>query len=313
MRDCSCRIQGNVCAVAMLAIVLSSLAAVADDQAKSASKCTGKKVQVSVSAQAAHAATSQWAIPEYWVLTMPQYEKAIGLTVEQKTELKKIGKQYREAVQAAYANLREAKPEQRAELVKDAQAKAAEAGTKVKEEVKKVLTDEQVAKCEELQFRVQAGGLLRSPQVQEKLELTEEQQDELEKVFAKHKEFVQKRAERQRKLQQAANEKALEVLTEEQLEKAKEALLKTYGAMMLRHPSRAGSPIELTEEQRERIDEIFASVVEKGQAWGAKARNAHRKATDKAIEILTPEQIEKLKDIRQNWGTKRDQGAQSTS
>jgi hypothetical protein len=51
-------------------------------------------------------------------------------------------------------------------------------------------------------------------------------------------------------------------------------------------------------------------MVEKGQAWGGKARDADRKATDKAPELLTPEQIEKLKGIRQNWGKQHAQGTQ---
>jgi len=411
VRKFVCRIQGAGCVVAMLATVLAA-AAIAAEESKPAGKCCGKGVRATVSAQAGgaparqgfRAAAAQWSIPDYWVLRMPQHEDAIELSDEQKAKLKKIGEDYRDAVQAAYAKMREAKPDQRAELAKAAQAKAAEARTKAKEKVERVLTKEQLAKCEELQFRVQAGGLLRSPQVQEKLELTEKQQERLENIFAKHKELVQKRAERQRKLQQAANEKALKVLTEEQieklkqkqletmshhtyllsashgpkelgltekqqsrikeigeqwqknmrelwqglkdieaaeraekmkdiraktdemtakmretirgvltaeqLEKAKEALFKAYGAMMVRYQTKAGGAIELTDEQREKIDAIFAGVVEKGQGWGAKAQNVYRKATDKALDVLAPEQIEKLKEIRQNWGKQRPQDSQ---
>ncbi len=404
MKRSMCRVCGVVCVVAAFA-VLSGLpigagAAESDGPPVATPAQAMLRVQVGGQGGAAYfAAQTPWMLPGYWALNMPQYADQIGLSDEQKAELKKISDDHREAVQAAYAGLREAKPEDRAKVAAEAQEKAAAAQRKTEQRIKEVLTEEQIAACEALQLRAWAGGMLRSPQVQEQLGLTERQEKRLEQIFARHRELTEKVAVRQRELQQAANESALMVLTEEQietlkqkqletmshhtyllspqygakeldltedqqakikeigrrwqeetralwegmkdmaaeqraermnevrekteeasakmreairgvltaeqLEKAKEALFRTYGTMTLRFQSQVPALVELTDAQREKIDAAYARATEAGQKIGARARDAYQRAGDRAFEVLTPEQVEKLKELRATWGKPR--------
>ncbi len=414
MRSSFYRGMGAACVAAGLTILVAMLSPARADEPAGECRAKGQRVVVRVQAGSPSAETrvevgdakTRWMIPDFWVLRMPQYEEAIGLSDEQKAKLQAISEDYRETMQAAYAGMREAKPEDRARLAAKAQEKVAAARKKSAERVKEVLTDEQLAKCEAIQLRVWAAGMLRSDRVREQLDLTEQQQKRLEQVFAKHRERTQRVAARQRELRQEANAEAIEVLTEEQvetlkqkqlerlshhtyllspqhggkelgltedqqtkikeigerwqeqmgelwqgvkeidaeqraeamkqvrekteeatakmraairdvlsaeqLEKAKEALFRSYGAVSLRYHARMPALVELTDKQREKIDAAYARVTEAGRKIGVRASRAYQKAGKQAVDLLTPEQIEKLKELRATWGKQSGQLQQKT-
>jgi len=163
-------------------------------------------------------------VPGYWILGQEDVQKEIGLTDEQKEKLQAIGKNYYEQMRQGYQRYsavkwQELSDEQRKQKIEEMRKKAAEAQKKRQKtmeaftkQVEGVLTKEQLAAVKEIEFQRRAGYMLRNPRVLEAIGANEKQQARLEKNR-------KRLSDKMRELQRKAADKALDVLTPEQMEK----------------------------------------------------------------------------------------------
>lgn len=141
------------------------------------------------------------------------------------------------------------------------------------------------------------AGLLVNPQVQQELNLTDEQKDQLQKVGETVMEDVRK----------AMEKKVAEILTPEQLKRVKQIELQQRGVMVLADPEVAAE-LGLTEDQKSQLNQIqedarkqMREAWQSGQGGGGnmwqKIQEMRRENEKKAMEVLTPEQKTKLAEM----------------
>lgn len=165
-----------------------------------------------------------YSVPGYWMLAQDHVQKEIGLTDEQKVKLKEISDKYREQVRQGYTRQKavdwqKLSDEERKQKVEEMRARSTKLQAKrqkmidtLKKQVEKVLTEKQIAALKQIGFEQRAGYMLRNSRVLEALDVSEKQKSRLEKNAEQFR-------AKMRELQKKSAEKALGVLTEEQLEK----------------------------------------------------------------------------------------------
>lgn len=163
------------------------------------------------------------ALPGYYQLSNPDTQKELELLPEQIEKLKAIAEEYRKK-QAELAKSNQGNwwkdwqkmtPEERKAKSTEYREKYAKLHKETAAEVEKVLLPHQIERLKELQFNARIGYFLRNPQALERVGISAEQKDKLDKIR-------DRLAEEYAKLQKKALDDALEVLTPEQLEKLKE-------------------------------------------------------------------------------------------
>jgi len=180
--------------------------------------------QAGVAGGVAAYSPSYLMVPGYWILSREEVQKEIGLSDEQKEKLEAIGKKYYEQMRQDYQRQpaikwqelseveRKKKTEEMRKRASEAAKKRQETLDSFKEQVEKVLSAEQLSALKEIEFRQRASSMLRNPQVLEAIGASKKQKTRLENN-------QQQLNTKMRELQRKAGERALGVLTDEQLEK----------------------------------------------------------------------------------------------
>jgi len=178
-------------------------------------------------------------VPGYWILGQESVQDEIGLSDEQKEKLQAIGKKYYEQVRQGYqrqtaVKWQELSEEERKQKLEEMRKRAAEAQKKRQEitdsltkQVEEVLTAEQLSALKDIEFRQRAGYMLRNSRVLEAIGASKRQQARLEKNR-------QQLNAKMRELQRKAGEKALEILTPEQIEKLRKLHQEGYRSVWQR-------------------------------------------------------------------------------
>ncbi len=159
--------------------------------------------------------------PPYWGLSRPDIQKELELLPEQIEKLKELSKRYWEQQQEVYkgVNWGTMTPEERTAKWKEVSERMKQQQEETRKEVEKILMPAQLATLRDIQFRQYVSGYLWSPQIAEKIGLTEDQKTQLNKLLQEYQ-------EKQMHLMRELVEKQLNVLTPEQKEKLKEEVQK---------------------------------------------------------------------------------------
>lgn len=146
-------------------------------------------------------------------------------------------------------------------------------------------------------------GLLRSPQVQQELKLTDQQRQQLEQLGEQWREKVRglrdlPPEERRQKVQgmRAEVEKQLsQILNEQQMKRLKQIALQVEGYAALERPEIADQ-VGLTKEQRQKIRDILRQAAEKRREAFQQGRSDRQAAFQRMREIRqwVDGEIEKL-------------------
>jgi hypothetical protein len=146
------------------------------------------------------------AVPGYWVLGMEGVQTEIGLTDQQKQRLKAISDQYQAAMRKNWEGLQGLSQEEQQKKMEGQARLQVQAARK---QVEAALTPEQLKTVQKMMFQLQAAGMLATPQVQEKLGLSEVQQQQLGRVY-------QQMQDKMQRLQREMAAQVVDVLTPEQ-------------------------------------------------------------------------------------------------
>ena len=160
-----------------------------------------------------------FGVPGYEMLQTDSVEKELGLTDEQKDKLKELRQKTVEARRSEpridFAKLRDADPEERQKAMKELTDRAAKRTEEAKKQLAEILTPKQLEQLKDMAFRQWASFRLYMPQLLQGIELTDDQNQQLQTI----------REELQNKMTQLQREnleKALGVLTPDQVKKLKE-------------------------------------------------------------------------------------------
>lgn len=160
--------------------------------------------------QAAQEAQSPFPnIPNYYLLGMEQIQKGLNLTQEQKDQIAQLSQGYNQQSQQELQALSELAPEERQQKLVEAQQRAVKRIETLRQNLEGVLTDKQREELDQISFQMAVPTALNNPQVIERLQISEKQQEQLQQV----------RLETQEKLwnlEQDMAKDSLQVLTPEQ-------------------------------------------------------------------------------------------------
>ena len=154
------------------------------------------------------------ALPGYYMLRMEHVQKELELLPDQIEKLKELGKQYYEqmrADQGMWKNWRDMTPEQRTVKTAEMREKYKQRAEELRKNIEKVLLPHQIRTLKKINFRAAGPSALASARTLEKLKVTEEQKQQLQKIR-------QEMIEEYRQLQKKAFERSLKILTPEQRE-----------------------------------------------------------------------------------------------
>jgi Spy/CpxP family protein refolding chaperone len=171
-----------------------------------------------------------FGIPGYEMLPRGSVEKELGLSDEQKDKLKdlrqKIAEARRNEPQFDFARLRSDDADERDKALKELNEAATKRADEAKTQLAEILTPKQVDQLKEIAFRQWASARLALPQSIQQVDLTDDQNKQLQTI----RDDLQSKMVQ---LQRENFEKALAVLTPEQLKKLKEQFEKQpAGAFM---------------------------------------------------------------------------------
>ncbi len=156
------------------------------------------------------------------------------------------------------------------------------------------LTEEQVQKLKEISKGLQQTGFKQQPRV-DWAKLTEEQRkkktEEYRKEYDKWAAVYKKRAEE-------AREQADAVLTPEQKAKLQVVELRMFAAPMVLNGYQA-EKLNLTAQQKEQLSEAKDKLQKRMAELQQQMQKAQAEANRAALKVLTPEQLEQLKKLRQ--------------
>lgn len=169
-------------------------------------------------------------------------------------------------------------------------------------------------------------SMLASPQHVERVGITDEQKTQLEQISAAYQEGlreirvdfrevpVEQRREKIHEIQQNSREaaqdayrQARDVLTPEQIEQLKDIQMRSSGWVFLQS-DRYHAQLGITAEQKEKLAAVLADMRQSYAAIQEEMRKTREESFERALEILDPEQIEKLKDLgigQQFWWQSR--------
>src|SRR5262249_1518073 len=114
------------------------------------------------------------------LLLLPEVQKELKLTADQKSKLTAQQQKMRLAMQQAMQQygprLQNATPEERQQIFAEVQKAMADAQAQQAKEVSAILTDDQQKRLKQIQWQQQGNMALTDPEVAAALKLTEEQQ-----------------------------------------------------------------------------------------------------------------------------------------
>ncbi len=158
-------------------------------------------------------------------------------------------------------------------------------------------------------------SMLASPQHVEQVGLTDDQKAKLGDISAAYRESLrgirvdfrevpaEERQEKIREIQNKSREaaknayqQARDLLTPEQIDQLKNIQLRSSGWVFLQS-DRYHEQLGITAEQKEKLTSVIADMQQSYAAIQEEMRKTREESFERALEILDPEQIEKLKDL----------------
>lgn len=162
-------------------------------------------------------APNRLVVPGYWALGQENIQKEVGLTDDQKQKLTDISDRYQATLQRGLEQLRELPQQEQQSRMAELRERAKELAQVARTKVESVLTPQQVAALQKIDFRMRAPALLTNPRSHEQLGLSEEQRQRLRKIFDEAQEKLQK-------LQRETADQALGLLSPDQVDKLRQQL-----------------------------------------------------------------------------------------
>ena len=121
------------------------------------------------------------------LLAIPEVQKELNLTDDQKATIKTEGDSIREEIRKVFADfdpaaMADMSDEERTKKRDEIRKKMEGVTTKVEEKMKTILDAKQLERLNELRLQVEGGNALLRPEVIKKLTITDEQQEKLKKI-----------------------------------------------------------------------------------------------------------------------------------
>jgi hypothetical protein len=160
-------------------------------------------------ASAAPAAGRFLAIPGLSPLSMGGVQREIGLTSDQKRQLKAISDRYAAAVGQLGTTFERLEPEEKQKQGKEFSERAAAAARSARHMAETVLSPQQLRAVKKIAFELSATLALTDPKTQEKLGLSANQCERLNQVF-------EQAGDKMQQLQRDTAQRTMQILDEEQ-------------------------------------------------------------------------------------------------
>jgi len=157
------------------------------------------------------------AIPGLAPLSMDGVQRDIGLTPDQKQQLKAVSDGLAASFQRLDKSFREFSPQEQQDRTKDFTDQAAQAARNARRKAEAVLTPRQLQAVEKIAFQLSAAAALSNPALQEKLGLSPEQRQRLNVVY-------ERAGEKMQQLQRDTATQVMQLLDEEQAAELKKQL-----------------------------------------------------------------------------------------
>jgi predicted transcriptional regulator len=151
-------------------------------------------------------------VPGFWLLASARIQKEVGITEAQKLKLADMSGKYQAAMRRMLdplANLSEGEQKRRMAALREPINTLLLAARRKAETI---LTRQQARALRKIDLQMRAAGTLMNPKVQEQLELTDEQRDDLQRIYKAAEEKSQQ-------VQRETGERVLGVLNPDQAEK----------------------------------------------------------------------------------------------
>ena len=158
---------------------------------------------------AAVSASKFLTIPGLVPLSMEGVQRDIGLTPEQKQQLKAVSDGYVASMQQLDKSFSEFSPEEQQNRAKDINDQVAQLARNAQRKAEAILTPQQLQAVERIAFQLSAAGALSDPGLQEKLGLSPEQRQRLNAVY-------EQAGEKMQQLQRDTATQVMQLLDEEQ-------------------------------------------------------------------------------------------------
>ena len=157
------------------------------------------------------------AIPGLAPLGMEGVQREIGLTAEQKQQLKAVSDGLAAAFQRLDRSFQELSPEEQRNPPKSFSDSAGQLARNARRKAEAILTARQLQVVEKIAFQLSAASALSDPALQEKLGLSDEQRQRLTAVY-------EKAGEKMQQLQRETATQVMQLLDEEQSTELKKQL-----------------------------------------------------------------------------------------
>jgi Spy/CpxP family protein refolding chaperone len=157
------------------------------------------------------------SIPGLVPLSMEGVLRDIGLTPEQKRQLKAVSEGYAASMQQLGKSFREFSPEEQRERAKDIHDQVAQFARNARRKAEAILTPQQLHAVEKIAFQLSAAAALSDPGLQKKLGLNSEQRQRLNGVY-------EQAGEKMQQLQRDTAAQVMRLLNEEQTAELKKQI-----------------------------------------------------------------------------------------
>jgi Spy/CpxP family protein refolding chaperone len=131
------------------------------------------------------------AIPGFAPLSMEAVQREIGLTFEQKRQLKTVSDGLAASIQRLRKSFNEFSAEERQARAKDLNDQVAQLARNAQRKAEAILTPQQLRVVEKIAFQLSAAAALANPALQDKLDLSPEQRRRLAAIYEQAGEKMQ--------------------------------------------------------------------------------------------------------------------------
>ncbi len=157
------------------------------------------------------------SIPGLVPLSMEGVQRDIGLTPEQRQQLKAVSAGYAASMQRLGKSFNEFSPEEQQKRAKDINDQVAQLARNAQRKAEAILTPQQLRVVERIAFQLSAAGALSDPGLQDKLNLSPEQRQRLNAVY-------EQAGDKMQQLQRDTATRVMQLLNEEQATELKKQI-----------------------------------------------------------------------------------------
>ncbi len=125
------------------------------------------------------------------LLSMEPVRKEIGLTEAQQEKMEEVTRSQWDAARDQFARMRDMSADERREALEGMRDLIADRTTAMREEIEKILKPEQLERLGQIRAQQEGVGILRRPEVQEQLKMTEAQKGQLRAIAEEIQEQTQ--------------------------------------------------------------------------------------------------------------------------